>query len=174
MEDYIKKFQEILYETVKKLGFEDNKKIKIYPFNGEDPGFSSITVKKIKKFSIDCQSSRDLFDAFQNVAEHIFYGSDKNYKILTVTSGKFVANDNIRALLYSLNKIKNFPSLKSEIVLYKTPKSDFPESEAQYDYVTFSLIKQFGLEQLSDYKPLVINYEDNVNDAAEKISKLFI
>ena len=174
MEDYIKKFQEILYETVKKLGFEDNKKIKIYPFNGEDPGFSSVTVKKIKKFSIDCESSRDLFDAFQNVAEQIFYGSDKNYKILTITSGKFVVTDDIRALLYRLSKIKNFPALKSEIVLYKTPKSDFPEKEEEYDYITFSLIKQFGFEDLSDYKPLIINYEDNVNDAAEKISKLFL
>ena len=174
MEDYITKLQEILYETVKKLGFEDNKKIKIFPFNGEDPGFSSITVKKIKKFSIDCESARDLFDAFQNVAEQIFYGSDKNYKILTITSGNFVASDDIRTLLYRLNKIKNFPSLKSEIILYKTPKSDFPESEDQYDYVTFSLIKQFGFEDLFVYKPLVIKYEDNVNDAAEKISKLFI
>ena len=176
MENYIKKLQEILYETVKNLGFEENKKIRIYPFNGEDPGYSSIAVKKIKKYSIDCESSRDLFNTFQNVAELIFYNTDKNYKILTITSGEFIVNEEIRALLYRLNKIKTFPSIKSEIVVFKTPYSDFPKNdknEEQYDYITFSLIKQFGFEELNEYKPLIINYNDDTKDSAAKISKLF-
>ena len=176
MENYIKKLQEILYETVKKLGFEDNKKIKIYPFNGEDPGYSNIAVKKLKKHSIDCESSRELFDAFQNIAELIFYNNDRNYKILTITSGEFTVNSDIRALLYRLNTIKSFPSLKSEIVVFKTPLSDFHKNdkkEDQYDYITFSLIKQFGFEDISEYEPLIINYDDNTGEAAEKISKLF-
>ena len=176
MENYIKKLQEILYETAKYLGFEENKKIRIYPFNGEDPGYSSVAVKKLKKFTIDCESSRDLFNTFQNVAELIFYNSDKNYKILTITSGEFIFNDDIRALFYRLNQIKTFPSLKSEIVVFKTPDSDFhknDKNEDQYDYITFSLIKQFGFEDIIEYKPLIINYNDDTKNSAEKISKLF-
>jgi hypothetical protein len=176
MENYIKKLQEILYETAKYLGFEENKKIRIYPFNGEDPGYSSVAVKKLKKFTIDCESSRDLFNTFQNVAELIFYNSDKNYKILTITSGEFIFSDDIRALFYKLNQIKNFPSLKSEIVVFKTPNSDFnknDKNEDQYDYITFSLIKQFGFEDIIEYKPLIINYNDDTKNSAEKISKLF-
>jgi hypothetical protein len=176
MENYIKKLQEILYETAKYLGFEENKKIRIYPFNGEDPGYSSVAVKKLKKFPIDCESSRDLFNTFQNVAELIFYNSDKNYKILTITSGEFIFNDDIRALFYKLNQIKTFPSLKSEIVVFKTPYSDFhknDKNEDQYDYITFSLIKQFGFEDIIEYKPLIINYNDDTKNSAEKISKLF-
>ena len=176
MENYIKKLQEILYETAKYLGFEENKKIRIYPFNGEDPGYSSVAVKKLKKFTIDCESSRDLFNTFQNVAELIFYNSDKNYKILTITSGEFIFNDDIRALFYRLNQIKTFPSLKSEIVVFKTPYSDFhknDKNEDQYDYITFSLIKQFGFEDIIEYKPLIINYNDDTKNSAEKISKLF-
>ena len=176
MENYIKKLQEILYETAKYLGFEENKKIRIYPFNGEDPGYSSVAVKKLKKFTIDCESSRDLFNTFQNVAELIFYNSDKNYKILTITSGEFILNDEIRALFYRLNQIKTFPSLKSEIVVFKTPYSDFhknDKNEDQYDYITFSLIKQFGFEDIIEYKPLIINYNDDTKNSAEKISKLF-
>ena len=176
MENYIKKLQEILYETAKKLGFEENKKIRIYPFNGEDPGYSSIAVKKLKKYSIDCESSRDLFNTFQNVAEFIFYNTDKNYNILTITSGEFVVNNEIRALLYRLNTIKSFPSIKSEMVVFKTPNSDFSKNdknEDTYDYITFSLIKQFGFEDFIEYKPLVINYNDDIKDSAEKISKLY-
>ena len=176
MENYIKKLQEILYETAKYLGFEENKKIRIYPFNGEDPGYSSVAVKKLKKFTIDCESSRDLFNTFQNVAELIFYNSDKNYKILTITSGEFILNDEIRALFYRLNQIKTFPSLKSEIVVFKTPYSDFhknDKNEDQYDYITFSLIKQFGFEDIIEYKPLIINYNDDTKNSNEKISKLF-
>ena len=176
MENYIKKLQEILYETAKYLGFEENKKIRVYPFNGEDPGYSSVAVKKLKKFTIDCESSRDLFNTFQNVAELIFYNSDKNYKILTITSGEFILNDEIRALFYRLNQIKTFPSLKSEIVVFKTPYSDFhknDKNEDQYDYITFSLIKQFGFEDIIEYKPLIINYNDDTKNSAEKISKLF-
>ena len=99
MEKYIKKLQEILYETFKILGFEENKKIKIYPFNAsndEDPEYSSIAVKKLKKLSIDCESSREFFNIFQSVVEFIFFNTDKDYKILTITSGEFVSIDDVR------------------------------------------------------------------------------
>ena len=176
MENYIKKLQEILYETAKNLGFEENKKIRIYPFNGEEPGYSCIAVKKLKKYSIDCESSRDLFNTFQNVAEFIYCNTDKKYNILTITSGEFIVINDIRALLYKLNTIKSFPSIKSEIVVFKTPNSNFPKNdknEEVYDYITFSLIKQFGFEDFIEYKPLVINYNDDTKDSAKKISQLY-
>ena len=57
---------------------------------------------------------------FQSVVEFIFFNTDKDYKILTITSGEFVSIDDVRPLLYRISRIKSLPSIKSEIVVLNT------------------------------------------------------
>ena len=175
MENYIQKVNQILYEAIIKLDPDDNKKIKIYPFNGESPGSLSVKVKKLKKQQIDCESERDIFDSFQEIIEYIFRNTEKKFKLITITSGEIKSINEIRALIYKAGSIKKFASIKSEIVLLKTKDSDFKKNEKgdfEYDYVTYSLIKQIGIEEMDNYKPEEINYDDDIKTSAEKIYNL--
>ena len=175
MENYIQKVNQILYEAIIKLDPDENKKIKIYPFNGESPGSLSVKVKKLKKQQIDCESERDIFDSLQEIIEYIFRNTEKKFKLLTITSGEIESINEIRALIYKAGSIKKFASIKSEIVLLKTKDSDFKKNEKgdfEYDYVTYSLIKQIGIEEMDNYKPEEINYDDDIKTSAEKIYNL--
>lgn len=175
MENYIQKVNQILYEAIIKLDPDENKKIKIYPFNGESPGSLSVKVKKLKKQQIDCESERDIFDSLQEIIEFIFRNTEKKFKLLTITSGEIESINEIRALIYKAGSIKKFASIKSEIVLLKTKDSDFKKNEKgefEYDYVTYSLIKQIGIEEMDNYKPEEINYDDDIKTSAEKIYNL--
>ena len=129
MENYIQKVNQILYEAIIKLDPDENKKIKIYPFNGESPGSLSVKVKKLKKQQIDCESERDIFDSLQEIIEYIFRNTEKKFTLITITSGEIESIKEIRALIYKAGSIKKFASIKSEIVLLKTKDSDFKKNE---------------------------------------------
>ena len=176
MEKNIDNFvQNILYETLLKLGFKLDEKIKLYYFNSSDSEERSKSIRKLKKETIQCEGEIKLYESLNKANELMSKYPENTYYLLILVSGDIKDKDELRILAFKMFGLNEKVDIIPRIIKFINNKSDFPDETKDED-ITYGLIRQLdtrGLTKLSQVKPLVIKEEESNDDIIPKIVDLF-
>lgn len=172
MENYIDHFiQNILYNTILKMGFEENNKLKILGFNSTDVDENYIQIKKMPKHKIICEGERELFNALDLARETMEKYSSKNFFLLTIISGDIKDNKNLNILAYKLLGLNEKIKIKSRIIKYIINESDF-SNNPEYN-TSYNIINRLNKDNDISVKPLEIYENEDDNEKIRKIIEIF-
>ena len=161
MEDFVEDFvRKILYKVLLKLGFEDNDKIQIYTFNSEDTSNMAYSLKKLKKFSFDCEGDILFAEAFKSSLNEMSKINNNRYYLLTVLSGNIKDKDEIRSIAFKSIGLSAKIFIKSRVV-----RVNLNNQNIDNDEITDGLLQQISSGDLKVYKPI----ENDSNKSNEEI-----
>ena len=101
MRDYIKDLvNNLLYNLIKKLNYDEKEKIYFLGYNSEDIEEMFMPISKLCKLNIETEGERDISEALNKIYEILKNNSGKNFIILFFTSGKLYKQN---LSLYSLS-----------------------------------------------------------------------
>jgi len=144
MKDYINDANNLLYNLLKKLNYDEKEKIYFLAYNSQDVEENFIPISKLCKLDIETEGERDVSEVFNKVYEILKNNNQRNFRILFLTSGK----------LYK----QNLSLFKSKLFLY--------ENETQK--INIHVIKYFINEQ-STFDKDDENILDMINSINSKI-----
>lgn len=164
--------QNILYNSLIKLGFIKEDLINIFAFSNKIKQYT-IVVEDLPEFNIkikDDTSERKLSDIFNLIAKIILKDLETEYKLLFIFSGKISDEDSTQLKAYDLaNSLKNTAKIESNVIQYninnqKNDKSNDINKETNY------VLRNISSIDINIESPI---YEINTNDSNEdKINKI--
>ena len=164
--------QNILYNSLIKLGFIKEDLINIFAFSNKIKQYT-IAVEDLPEFTIkikDDTSERKLSDIFNLIAKIILKDLETEYKLLFIFSGKISDEDSTQLKAYDLaNSLKNTAKIESNVIQYninnqKNDKSNDINKETNY------VLRNISSIDINIESPI---YEINTNDSNEdKINKI--
>ena len=164
--------QNILYNSLIKLGFIKEDLINIFAFSNKIKQYT-IAVEDLPEFKIkikDDTSERKLSDIFNLIAKIILKDLETEYKLLFIFSGKISDEDSTQLKAYDLaNSLKNTAKIESNVIQYninnqKNDKSNDINKETNY------VLRNISSIDINIESPI---YEINTNDSNEdKINKI--
>ena len=164
--------QNILYNSLIKLGFIKEDLINIFAFSNKIKQYT-IAVEDLPEFNIkikDDTSERKLSDIFNLIAKIILKDLETEYKLLFIFSGKISDEDSTQLKAYDLaNSLKNTAKIESNVIQYninnqKNDKSNDINKETNY------VLRNISSIDINIESPI---YEINTNDSNEdKINKI--
>ena len=169
MEDFVENFvRNIIYKVLLKLNFEDSDKIQIYTFNSEDTSNMSYSVKKLKKFSFDCEGDIIFAEAFKNSLNEMSKINNSRYYLLTVLSGNIKDKDEIRSIAFKSIGLSAKIFIKSRVV-----RVNLNNQNIDNDEITDGLLQQISSGDLKVYKPIEIGSNSSNEEIIQKIVDYF-
>ena len=169
MEDFVEDFvRKILYKVLLKLGFEDNDKIQIYTFNSEDTSNMAYSLKKLKKFSFDCEGDILFAEAFKSSLNEMSKINNNRYYLLTVLSGNIKDKDEIRSIAFKSIGLSAKIFIKSRVV-----RVNLNNQNIDNDEITDGLLQQISSGDLKVYKPIEIDSNKSNEEIIQKIVDYF-
>ena len=167
MEKYIDPLlNNLLYNSLKKLGYNDKEKIHLLSFNSEDIDERHFQFCKLEKIKIFTEGKRTLGDLFDYILKILKNGKGKNFRILYFFSGRVEWGIELYngLKLFSINK--EYIGINSHIIKYIiNEKSIFYEQ----DEILFNFIKNFSnkTNEISTF------YANNIDENINKIFEMF-
>ncbi len=167
MEKYIDPLlNNLLYNSLKKLGYNDKEKIHLLSFNSEDIDERHFQFCKLEKIKIFTEGKRTLGDLFDYILKILKNGKGKNFRILYFFSGRVEWGIELYngIKLFSINK--EYIGINSHIIKYIiNEKSIFHEQ----DEILFNFIKNFSnkTNEISTF------YANNIDENINKIFEMF-
>ena len=169
MEDFVEDFvRKILYKVLLKLGFEDNDKIQIYTFNSENTSNMAYSLKKLKKFSFDCEGDILFSEAFKSSLYEMSKINNNRYYLLTVLSGNIKDKDEIRSIAFKSIGLSAKIFIKSRVV-----RVNLNNQNIDNDEITDGLLQQISSGDLKVYKPIEIDSNKSNEEIIKKIVDYF-
>ena len=167
MENYIDPLiNNLCYNSLKKLGYNDKEKIHLFCFNSEDIDERHIQLNRLLKIKILAEGEREIGELFDYFLNTIFSKKGKNFRILFFFSGSVIWNFELFNSLKLFTINQDYNEIDCHIVKYIiNDKTNFNEQ----DDILFNFLKHFSFKT-NDI--CILNAKNN-NDNINTIYKLF-
>ena len=168
MKNYIDDFlQNILYNSLIKLGYIGENLINIFSFNNKIKQYN-IAVEDLPEFNCKNKndiSERNLSDVFNLIAKIILKDLEPKYQLLFVFSGKISDEDASQLKAYHLsNSLKNIANVESNVIQYNINDNQKDESSDINKEIN-SILRNLSSTDINIESPIC---EMNCKDENEK------